>query len=101
MSATGVPAVLTDPATEPEAAHLRNVLRQIGTIVADDRRCLVDRTLIKILAIAREALERSATNGTVIDALTKENGDLQSELLELRERLRQYRESTISGQVGQ
>lgn len=90
------PDVLCHSETEPEAAHLRNVIRQIGVIAESDRRCLVDRTLIKIREVAREALERSATNGAVIDALVKENGDLQSEILELRERLRQYRETLIA-----
>jgi hypothetical protein len=95
------PDVMTNPETEPEASHLRNVLRQIGVILGDDRRLLVDRTLMKIAPLVRDALERPATNGAVIDALVKENGDLQSKILDMQDRLRQFRETLIARQVGQ
>jgi hypothetical protein len=95
------PDVLRDPETEPEAAHLRNVLRQIGVIAESDRRCLVDRTLVKIREVAREALARPATNGAVIDCLVRENGDLQSEILELKDRIRRYRETLIAKGVSE
>jgi hypothetical protein len=107
------PEVLANPKTEPEAAHLRNVLRQIQLVVrtASDtpggdlslgERGVRDEALDRVGAICDQALARSATNGAVIDALVKENGDLQSQILDLQGRLRQYRDTLIAkGQVGQ
>lgn len=90
------PDVLCHAETEPEAAHLRNVLRQIRQIATspfDNHRRPNQRVIAEL---CDRALARSATNGAVIDALVKENGDLQSEILELREQLRQYRETLIA-----
>jgi hypothetical protein len=98
------PDVLTDAKTEPEAAHLRNVLRQIVVILDTERSGDLERVvaLARVRDVVQLALERPMTNGAVIDALAKENGDLQSQILDLQQRIRQYRDTMIAkGQVGQ
>lgn len=97
------PDVLTNPETEPEAAHLRNVLRQIQIILDTERSGDLERVVAigRVRHVVQEALLRPRTNGAVIDALTKENGDLQSQILDLQGRLRQYRDTLVAKQVGQ
>jgi hypothetical protein len=90
MAEIGIPRVLTDADTEPEASHLRNVLRRIKQMADNDDGAVL-RTIV---GICKDALKRPRTNGPVIDQLTKENGDLQSEVLELQARIRAFRESS-------
>ncbi len=80
----GTPEVLKNVSTEPEAAHLRNVLRRIQQIGSNDSYDV----LVTIVGICRDALKRPRTNGGVIDQLVKENGDLQSEIVDLQARAR-------------
>lgn len=102
MPDLGMPAIMKDAETEPEAAHLRNVIRQVLSIIEADSRQLTDKTLTRLHRVAREALRRERTNGTVIDALVEENGRLKEEVFDLRQRLRNYRETLVSkGQIGQ
>ncbi|NIO41778.1 MAG: hypothetical protein GTO41_17345 [Burkholderiales bacterium] len=82
------PDVLKNVDTEPEAAHLRNVLRRI-VVLLDQGPGPADVKSIAEICLA--ALARPRTNGAVIDKLTKENGDLQSEVIELRARIAQWR----------
>lgn len=83
--------MLRDPATEPEAAHLRNVLRRLRAVIERGAPTLADSDAdahdARVIGIIDEALARPRTNGVVIDALTKANGDLQTERLDLRARV--------------
>lgn len=77
----------TDP--EPEAAHLRDVLRQIRALIEHvHHRChggyspTVDgRIAEQVIKACDDALARKPTNGDVIDKLRAENSRLQSELV--------------------
>jgi len=82
----GTPEVLKNPDTEPEAAHLRNVLRRLR--VAGEHSIPPE-----LLLVIDNALARPRTNGAVIDQLTQANGDLQSEILDLQGQLRRRDES--------
>lgn len=84
-----IPEILKSVETEPEAAHLRNVLRRIQSIVVRENHPVLEE-------ICAEALDRPATNGAVIDALVKENGDLRSEGGRLEERLRATKRDAVA-----
>lgn len=86
-----VPEVLRNADTEPEAAHLRNVLRRLQAEIERGSISLaesdVERHDQKLLEIIETALMRPRTNGRVIDQLNKLNGDLQTSVLDLRARV--------------
>jgi hypothetical protein len=91
MAEIGIPRILTDADTEPEAAHLRNVLRRVRQIADND----ANDVLKTIAGICKDALKRPRTNGPVIDQLTKENGDLQSEIIDMQAQLSSLRASAL------
>ena len=89
------PDVLKSADTEPEAAHLRNVLRRIVSILDSDL-ISIEASLDQIRGAATTALDRPSTNGAVIDSLTRLNGDLQSEVERLRERIRTVKRDAVA-----
>lgn len=72
--------ILTDPETEPEAAHLRGVLREIKHLLSS-RPSAVPRG---VLTEIDEALKRPATNGAVIDALQAQVAELEGQIEDVR-----------------
>ena len=106
--------ILKSPATEPEAAHLRGVLRQIGIILevffedfeaeweTDTERtgALVSSLVSRLRTIIKESQRRPRTNGRVIDALTRENGDLESDIIDLTLEVKTLREKLYAAGVG-
>lgn len=98
MADIGTPEILKNADTEPEAAHLRNVLRRVVSIgnatMPPDR---VPHVLRDIVEICQHALKRPRTNGAVIDRLVQENGDLQSEILDLQARIQIFRDAHQEG----
>ncbi|KKL68090.1 hypothetical protein LCGC14_2128470 [marine sediment metagenome] len=74
---------------EPEAAALRNFLRTIqvhanNAISSTEHRELNAYSAIdEIHSVCVRALSRDQTNGDVIDALKRENGELESKVIDL------------------
>jgi hypothetical protein len=100
------PDVMKNAETEPEASHLRNVLRQVIVLVDTGRSRtptevpfpLAD-ALTRIEQACRAALARPRTNGHVIDELMRVNGNLQSEIVELQLRIDEFRQASIAAPV--
>lgn len=88
-----MPEVLKDASTEPEAAHLRGVLRRVRQMLVEGPSY---QLASKLDGIIGEALDRPRTNGDVIDALTKENGDLRSEVMRADDRVRSVQRDAVA-----
>lgn len=69
--------VLTNPETEPEAAHLRGVLRKIQDQTDD---FFDPEAVHSIRSLIARALARKPTNGTVIDALQARVAELEGQI---------------------
>lgn len=103
-----MPDVLKNAKTEPEAAHLRNVLRQLSVILSQGPQpwsqnslvCFVqshltkaiDQRVAQAMKAIKEALKRPRTDGAVVDVLTKENGDLRGEVFDLQVEIHRLKE---------
>ena len=81
--------ILTNPETEPEAAHLRSVLRSIDETLVETLQTMVStraerRSVGGLVNDARQAirdaLDRKPTNGTVIDALQARVAELEGQI---------------------
>jgi hypothetical protein len=84
---------------------LRGVLRQIDIILEEAlKEPEAPANMVRLLgqgrAAARTALKRRRTNGHVIDTLERENGDLQSDIIDLKVDLRRLREKMVRMQEG-
>ena len=113
------PDILKNPDTEPEATHLRGVLRRLDivlSVAALDLGSSPRSSLMRLTArveralripasdirismareIIRSALKRPMTNGRVIDELTRENGQLRDDIDDLKLKLGKQREELIA-----